>query len=112
MSSAYACSALRDMIPPGGGRGRFGGGKVPARPPCHQPPGVILYWHCDPTTESVGSRGARSSMTHEEAFLQDIVENRDDDTPRRIFADWLLDQDDPVSLARGEFIHLQCDLAR
>ena len=51
-------------------------------------------------------------MTHEEAFLQDIVENRDDDTPRRIFADWLMDHDDPVSQARGEFIHLQCDLAK
>src|SRR5882724_4595197 len=56
--------------------------------------------------------GARSSMTHEEAFLQDIVENRDDDTPRRIFADWLMDHDDPVTQARGEFIHLQCELAK
>jgi uncharacterized protein (TIGR02996 family) len=51
-------------------------------------------------------------MTHEEAFLQDILENRDDDTPRRIFADWLMDCDDPASQSRGEFIHLQCDLAR
>lgn len=51
-------------------------------------------------------------MTHEEAFLQDIVENPDDDTPRRIFADWLLDQDDPTLVARGEFVHLQCELAR
>ena len=51
-------------------------------------------------------------MTHEEAFLQDIVEDRDDDTPRRIFADWLMDHDDPASQARGEFVHLQCDLAR
>ena len=51
-------------------------------------------------------------MTHEEAFLQDIVENRDDDTPRRIFGDWLMDHDDAVSQARGEFIHLQCDLAK
>ena len=51
-------------------------------------------------------------MTHEEAFFLDVVENRDDDTPRRIFADWLMDHDDPASQARGEFIHLQCDLAR
>jgi uncharacterized protein (TIGR02996 family) len=51
-------------------------------------------------------------MTHEDAFLLDIVENREDDTPRRIFADWLLDQPDPVQVARGEFIHLQCELAR
>lgn len=51
-------------------------------------------------------------MTHEDVFLQDIVENRDDDTPRRIFADWLMDHDDLVSQARGEFIQLQCDLAK
>jgi uncharacterized protein (TIGR02996 family) len=51
-------------------------------------------------------------MTHEDVFLLDILENRDDDTPRRIYADWLLDHDDPVLAARGEFIHIQCDLAR
>jgi uncharacterized protein (TIGR02996 family) len=50
-------------------------------------------------------------MTHEDAFLLDILENPDDDTPRRIFADWMLDHDDPVIAARGEFIHVQCDLA-
>jgi uncharacterized protein (TIGR02996 family) len=51
-------------------------------------------------------------MTHEDVFLQDILENREDDTPRRIYADWLLDHHDPVNVARGELIHLQCDLAR
>jgi uncharacterized protein (TIGR02996 family) len=51
-------------------------------------------------------------MTHEDAFLQDILENREDDTPRRVFADWLLDHADPVQAARGELIHVQCDLAR
>jgi uncharacterized protein (TIGR02996 family) len=51
-------------------------------------------------------------MTQEDAFLQDILESPDDDTPRRIFADWMLDHDDPVIAARGEFIHVQCDLAR
>ncbi|MGL4550831.1 MAG: TIGR02996 domain-containing protein [Gemmataceae bacterium] len=51
-------------------------------------------------------------MTHEEAFLQEILETHDDDTPRRIFADWLMDRGDAVSAARGEFIHVQCDLAR
>jgi uncharacterized protein (TIGR02996 family) len=51
-------------------------------------------------------------MTHEEAFLQEILENRDDDTPRLIYADWLMDRGDPASAARGEFIHLQCTLAR
>jgi uncharacterized protein (TIGR02996 family) len=51
-------------------------------------------------------------MTHEDVFLQEILEHQDDDTPRRIFADWLLDHDDPVIAARGELIHIQCDLAR
>jgi uncharacterized protein (TIGR02996 family) len=51
-------------------------------------------------------------MTHEEAFLQDILENRDDDTPRLIYADFLLDRGDPSGADRGEFIHVQCELAR
>jgi uncharacterized protein (TIGR02996 family) len=51
-------------------------------------------------------------MTQEDAFLLDILENPDDDTPRRIFADWMLDHDDAVIAARGEFVHVQCDLAR
>jgi uncharacterized protein (TIGR02996 family) len=45
-------------------------------------------------------------MTHEEAFLADITENPDDDTPRMVYADWLTDRGDP----RGEFIHVQCSL--
>jgi uncharacterized protein (TIGR02996 family) len=47
-------------------------------------------------------------MTHDEAFLQAILEAPDDDTPRLIYADWLEEQDDP----RGEFIRVQCQLAR
>src|SRR5262245_41892545 len=54
-------------------------------------------------------------MTHEEAFLADILEHPEDDTPRRVYADWLMDQSDPLDRtarnARGELIHLQCDLA-
>jgi uncharacterized protein (TIGR02996 family) len=42
------------------------------------------------------------------AFLQDIKENPDDDTPRLIFADWLEEHGDP----RGEFIRVQCELSR
>ena len=39
------------------------------------------------------------------AFLGDIIENIDDDTPRLVFADWLEDNGDE---ARAEFIRLQC----
>jgi uncharacterized protein (TIGR02996 family) len=51
-------------------------------------------------------------MTHEDVFFQDILADHDDDTPRRIYADWLLDRPDPVQSARGELIHVQLDLAR
>ena len=45
-------------------------------------------------------------MTEAETFLVDIWENPEDDTPRLVYADWLMDRDDP----RGEFIALQCEL--
>ena len=43
-------------------------------------------------------------MTHEEAFLRDILEHPDDDGRRLIFADWLEDNGDPD---RAEFIRVQ-----
>jgi uncharacterized protein (TIGR02996 family) len=48
-------------------------------------------------------------MTHEDAFLQDVLANPDDDTPRLIFADWLDDHGEPE---RAEFIRIQVRLAR
>src|SRR4051812_36326418 len=45
----------------------------------------------------------------DEAFLSAIRETPDDDTPRLIYADWLADNGDPQ---RGDFIRLQCRLAR
>jgi uncharacterized protein (TIGR02996 family) len=47
-------------------------------------------------------------MTYEEAFLHSILEKPDDDAPRLIYADWLEESGDP----RGEFIRVQCALAR
>jgi len=44
-------------------------------------------------------------MTHDEAFLQAILESPEDDTPRLVYADWLDEHGDP---ARAEFIRLQC----
>lgn len=46
-------------------------------------------------------------MTQDDAFLQAIMDNPDDDAPRLIYADWLDERDDP----RGEFIRVQCRLA-
>src|SRR6185437_3631894 len=51
-------------------------------------------------------------MNYEQAFLQAIVENPDDDTPRLVFADWLEEQGKSVNVARAEFIRLQIELAR
>jgi uncharacterized protein (TIGR02996 family) len=45
-------------------------------------------------------------VTHDDAFLQAILESPDDDTPRLVYADWLDEHD------RDEFIHMQGLLAR
>src|SRR5262245_16095557 len=42
------------------------------------------------------------------AFLRAIWDHPNDDGPRLVYADWLDEQGDP----RGEFIRLQCELAR
>jgi carbon storage regulator CsrA len=42
------------------------------------------------------------------AFVKSVLDSPDDEGIRLIFADWLQDHDDP----RGEFIHVQCRLAR
>jgi uncharacterized protein (TIGR02996 family) len=46
-------------------------------------------------------------MTHDD-FLREILASPDDDAPRLIYADWLEERGDP----RGEFIRVQCELAR
>ncbi len=48
-------------------------------------------------------------MTPDQAFLQDIRANPEDDTPRLIFADWLTENGQPQ---RAEFIRVQVELAR
>lgn len=42
----------------------------------------------------------------ERPFVEAILDDLDDDTPRLVYADWLQDQGDP----RGEFIRVQCEL--
>jgi uncharacterized protein (TIGR02996 family) len=48
-------------------------------------------------------------MTHDDAFLQAILDAPDDDTPRLVYADWLEEHAEPE---RAEFIRVQCRLAR
>ncbi len=47
-------------------------------------------------------------MTIPQGFLDAILADSEDDTPRLILADWLDERDDP----RGEFIRVQCTLAK
>jgi uncharacterized protein (TIGR02996 family) len=51
-------------------------------------------------------------MTEEDAFLQALQERPDDDTTRLIFADWLEEQGDEISLAKAAYIRFDCELAR
>jgi uncharacterized protein (TIGR02996 family) len=47
-------------------------------------------------------------MSLQQAFLADIIDHPEDDTPRLVYADWLDDNGDPD---RAEFIRAQCELA-
>jgi uncharacterized protein (TIGR02996 family) len=47
-------------------------------------------------------------MTHND-FMQEILANPDDDTPRLIYADWLDEYGDSL---QAEFIRTQCELAK
>jgi uncharacterized protein (TIGR02996 family) len=45
------------------------------------------------------------------AFLQAILDDPDDDSPRLVYADWLEEHGGAAQQARAEFIRLQCALA-
>jgi uncharacterized protein (TIGR02996 family) len=45
------------------------------------------------------------------ALLDACRERPEDDLPRRVLGDWMMDQPDAAAQARGEFIHLQLDIA-
>jgi uncharacterized protein (TIGR02996 family) len=51
-------------------------------------------------------------MKQEDAFLQAICENPDDDTSRLVYADWLDEHGDEVGRARAAFIRAQIELSR
>jgi uncharacterized protein (TIGR02996 family) len=46
---------------------------------------------------------------HPQAFLDDIIDHPDDDTPRLVYADWLDEHGEPD---RAEFIRVQCEMAK
>ena len=49
-------------------------------------------------------------MHTDEDFLRKILENPADDTTRLVYADWLDEQDDPVSKAKARFLRLTVQL--
>ncbi len=49
-------------------------------------------------------------MTTEVSLLRSIWEAPDDLDLRRVFADWLQDQEEPALAERGELVRLQCEL--
>jgi uncharacterized protein (TIGR02996 family) len=51
-------------------------------------------------------------VNHADAFVADVVADPHDDAPRLIYADWLLDQDEPATRARAELIRVQYALER
>jgi len=51
-------------------------------------------------------------MTQDESFLAAIRAEPDDDAIRLIYADWLMERDDPSQVERGEFIRLQIERTR
>src|SRR5262245_59969104 len=55
---------------------------------------------------------ARKPITPREALLEAIAENRDDDTPRLVFADWLDENGNDVDRAWAVYIRLECAAAR
>jgi uncharacterized protein (TIGR02996 family) len=61
------------------------------------------------TTSSPTDQSARPEVL---AFLCDIKENPEDETPRLILADWLEEYGDEHDAARAELIRVQCEMAR
>src|SRR4051794_22790595 len=46
-----------------------------------------------------------------DAFLQALRDDPDDDTTRRVYADWLEEQDDPTCRLQADFIRIDLELA-
>ena len=51
-------------------------------------------------------------MSDAEALLHAVLAHPGDDLPRLVFADFLEESGDPASVARAEFIRVQCELAQ
>jgi uncharacterized protein (TIGR02996 family) len=62
------------------------------------------------TARMIGLRERPSITPAERALLDAVIAAPDDRVPRLIYADWLLEREDPELHARGELIHIQCEL--
>ena len=62
------------------------------------------------TARMIGLRERPDIVPAERALLDAVIATPDDRAPRLIYADWLLERADPELHARGELIHVQCEL--
>jgi uncharacterized protein (TIGR02996 family) len=67
----------------------------------------VAVWSGKGKGEVADHEVRKKLMTHDDAFLQAIIESPDDDSLRLIYADFLDERGDP----RGEFIRVQVTLA-
>lgn len=65
---------------------------------------VVVGPPCDAGTMAKKTRKGGTR----EALLAAVLAEPMDDRPRLVYADWLIEQHEP----RGEFIHVQCELAK
>jgi uncharacterized protein (TIGR02996 family) len=61
---------------------------------------------------TISSPTEQSARPEVLAFLRDIKENPEDETPRLILADWLEEHGAEHDIARAELIRVQCEMAR
>lgn len=78
-----------------------------------EPGGEIIEFDVSPIATPTGTASVPTlrkavQSEHEQRLISAILQQPDDDEPRLRYADWLEEQSDP----RGEFIRIQCQLAR
>src|SRR5262249_44965214 len=94
---------------PGGCRGCHGRTPVTARPGGRSRLLALTARAAGRHNQGRRCRGAETAMTRDDAFLQGILEDPEDDTIRLVFADWL---DEHGDADRAEFIRTQIALEK
>ena len=80
--------------------------------PTERGPGPVFRHRGMFPDEPAAGRAIEAPPADHEALLAAIADAPDDDAPRLVYADWLLQQDDEVARARGEYIVIACARSR